>query len=230
MWASTSNLITCKNYWMYKKIWFKDHTILSIYIFYDLFSSKSITPCYDFQFISEIKQFDYIDYINKNYLSLILIINFIHSLKTVFFLYTFLLLYIIFAKYKFKIIITHCMVYFQLYFDWIKQNISLLNTEVSIGLFSSVITLLNYLSQANIEDNYLDLDYKQTILPEEIHLRGMRIFSEVKKYCGECNDSISTKNKVYIFQIVKFFKSWKILIYFFRKIKTKQFVNVISVL
>lgn len=66
-------------------------------------------------------------------------------------------------------------------------------------MFNSVITLLNYLSQANIEDNYLDLDSKQRILPEEIHLQGMTIFSELKKYFGECNDSISAKNKVYIF-------------------------------
>lgn len=68
-----------------------------------------------------------------------------------------------------------------------------------MGLFNNVVTLSNYLSQANIEDQFVDLDTNQLILPEEIHLRGMTIFSKSKKYYVDYDVNICTKNEVYIF-------------------------------
>jgi len=54
------------------------------------------------------------------------------------------------------------------------------------------------LSQANIEDTFLDIDINQLMLPEEVHLRGMTVFSKSKKYCGEYDRNICTKNEVCI--------------------------------
>jgi len=36
------------------------------------------------------------------------------------------------------------------------------------------------------------------MLPEEVHLRGMTVFSKSKKYCGEYDRNICTKNEVCI--------------------------------
>lgn len=83
----------------------------------------------------------------------------------------------------------------QVYFDWIKQNIDVLDPDVSVGLFNNVVTLLNYLSQANIENKSLDIDSKQLILPEEAHLRGMTTFPAPKMYFG--GDNSLAKNQVH---------------------------------
>lgn len=100
------------------------------------------------------------------------------------------------------------IIVFQIYFDWIKQNIESINPETSVGLFNNVVTLLNYISQANIEDKFVDLDMNQLILSEEIHLRGMTIFSESKKYCGNIDSYSGTKNEVSLYRsyILKFLK------------------------
>lgn len=89
------------------------------------------------------------------------------------------------------------MIIFQIYFDWIKQNIDSINPDASAGMFNNVITLLNYLVQANIEDTFSDLDINQSILPEEVHLRGMTIFSEYKKYNVDLDMNTCTKYEVY---------------------------------
>jgi len=52
------------------------------------------------------------------------------------------------------------------------------------------------LSQANIEDTFLDVNINQLMLPEEVHLRGMTVYSKSKKYCGEYDRNICTKNEV----------------------------------
>lgn len=80
----------------------------------------------------------------------------------------------------------------KVYFDWVKQNIDSINPDSSVELFNTAVTFLNYLSQANIEDNFLDSH--RSMLPEEIHLRGMIIFSVSKKYCEDYNNSY-TKNE-----------------------------------
>jgi len=54
---------------------------------------------------------------------------------------------------------------------------------------------LNYLSQANVEDKCSDLNSNRLLLSEEIHLCGMTIFSESKKYFGDYNVSTCTKNE-----------------------------------
>lgn len=54
------------------------------------------------------------------------------------------------------------------------------------------------MSQANIENTSLDIDTNQFMLPEEVHLRGMTVFSKSKKYCGEYDRNICTKNEVCI--------------------------------
>lgn len=83
----------------------------------------------------------------------------------------------------------------KIYFDWIQPNIDSINPEASVEFFNNTVTLLNYLSQANIEDAFLDIDTNQFILPEEVHLRGMTVFSKSKKYCGEYDRNIYTKNE-----------------------------------
>jgi hypothetical protein len=83
-----------------------------------------------------------------------------------------------------------------MYFDWIKQNLDSINLETSVGLFNNVVTLLNYLTQANIEDKFADLDINHLILPEEIHLQGMTVFSKSKKYYGDYNANMCIKNEV----------------------------------
>jgi len=40
------------------------------------------------------------------------------------------------------------------------------------------------------------MDTSQFMLPEEAHLRGMVVFSKSKKYCGEYDRKICTKNEV----------------------------------
>lgn len=75
-----------------------------------------------------------------------------------------------------------------------------MNPDVSVGLFNNVVTLLNYLSQANIESKCLNFDSKQLILPEEVHLRGMKNFPVSKMYFGD--DSTCTKNQVNIFKVI----------------------------
>lgn len=52
------------------------------------------------------------------------------------------------------------------------------------------------MSQANIENTSLDIDTNQFMLPEEVHLRGMTVFSKSKTYCGEYDRNICTKNEV----------------------------------
>jgi len=54
------------------------------------------------------------------------------------------------------------------------------------------------LSQANIDNTSLDIDTNQFMLPEEVHLRGMTVFSKSKKYCGDYDHNICTKNEVCI--------------------------------
>jgi len=83
----------------------------------------------------------------------------------------------------------------KIYFDWIQSNIDSLNREASVEFFNNTVTLLNYLSQANIEDTFLDININQFLLPEEVHLRGMTVFSKSKKYCGEYDRNICTKNE-----------------------------------
>lgn len=85
---------------------------------------------------------------------------------------------------------------FQIYFDWVKQYIDSINPEVSTELFNNVVTFLNYLVQANIENTYSDLEINQSILPEEIHLRGMTIFSKFKKFYGDYDINACTKHEV----------------------------------
>jgi len=75
-----------------------------------------------------------------------------------------------------------------------------LNPDASVGLFNNVVVLLNYLSQAKIENKCLDFDSKQLILPEEVHLRGMKNFPASKMYFGD--DSTCTKNQVYTFKVI----------------------------
>lgn len=86
-----------------------------------------------------------------------------------------------------------------------KQNIDSVNQETSVGLFNNVVTLLNYLSQANIEDQFIDMDTNHLILPEEIHLRGMTVFSKSKKYYVDHDVNTCTKNEVYIFYQIRLF-------------------------
>jgi len=52
------------------------------------------------------------------------------------------------------------------------------------------------LSQANIENTFLDIETNQFMLPEEMHLRGMTVFSKSKKRCGDYDGNICTKNEV----------------------------------
>jgi len=61
------------------------------------------------------------------------------------------------------------------------------------------------LSQANIEDTFLDIETNQFMLPEEMHLCGMTVFSKSKKHCGEYDRNIYTKNEVGNFFQVLFF-------------------------
>lgn len=55
---------------------------------------------------------------------------------------------------------------------------------------------MNYIIQANIEDTYSDLEINQSILPEEVHLRGMTIFSVAKKYYGDNDINDCSKQEV----------------------------------
>ncbi|XP_015380477.1 PREDICTED: uncharacterized protein LOC107174153 [Diuraphis noxia] len=80
----------------------------------------------------------------------------------------------------------------KIYFDWIQPKIDSINPETSVEFFNNTVTLLNYLSQANIE---LDIETNQYILPEEMHLRGMTVFSKSKKHCGEYDGNICSKNE-----------------------------------
>lgn len=52
------------------------------------------------------------------------------------------------------------------------------------------------MSQANIEDTILDNDTNLFMLPEEVHLLGMTVFSKSKKYSGEYDGNTCTKNEV----------------------------------
>lgn len=85
---------------------------------------------------------------------------------------------------------------FQIYIDWVKQYVDSINPEASAELFNNVVTFLNYLVQSNTEDTYSDLEMNQSILPEEVHLRGMTIFSESKKYYGDYDINACTKHEV----------------------------------
>lgn len=85
----------------------------------------------------------------------------------------------------------------QVYFEWIKQNIDTLNPENSVEVFNNVVILLNYLSQANIEEKCLDLDSKHMALPEEVHLLGMTIFSKSSKHFDNSKNNTCSKNKVH---------------------------------
>lgn len=61
------------------------------------------------------------------------------------------------------------------------------------------------MSQANIEDKFLKIETNQFMLPEEMHLRGMTVFSKSKKHCGEYDGNVCTKNEVgYFFQALFF--------------------------
>lgn len=77
-----------------------------------------------------------------------------------------------------------------------KQNIDSINPAATVNLINHVVLLLNYLSQANIEDTFLDTNINHLILPEEIHLRGMTVFSESKKCYGDYDSNTCTKNEV----------------------------------
>lgn len=80
--------------------------------------------------------------------------------------------------------------------NWVKQNKDSINPEDSAGLFINAVILLNYLSQANIEDKILELSINHVILPEEMHLRGMTIFPEPKKHCRDLDVNTRTQNEV----------------------------------
>ncbi|VVC45615.1 Hypothetical protein CINCED_3A001046 [Cinara cedri] len=82
-----------------------------------------------------------------------------------------------------------------IYIDWVKQNKDSINPVESVGLFNNVVILLNYLSQANIEDKLLGLSTNRVILPEEIHLRGMTIFPESKNVCKDLEVNTSIRNE-----------------------------------
>lgn len=56
--------------------------------------------------------------------------------------------------------------------------------------------LLNYISQSKVEDKFVDFDINYFKLSEEIHLRGMTIFTKSKKYYGDFDMYKSTKNEV----------------------------------
>lgn len=77
-----------------------------------------------------------------------------------------------------------------------KQNINSINPAATVNLINNIVVLLNYLSQANIEDKFLDTNVNHLILPEEVHLRGMTVFSGSKKCNGDYNLNICTKNEV----------------------------------
>lgn len=66
-------------------------------------------------------------------------------------------------------------------------------------MFNNVVILLNYISQSNVENKFVDLDINQLKLAEEIHLRGMTIFTKSKKYYGDFDIHKSTKDEVYNF-------------------------------
>lgn len=64
-------------------------------------------------------------------------------------------------------------------------------------MFNNVVILLNYISQANVEDKFIDLDINQLKLSEEVHLHGMTIFTKSKRYYGNFDVHYCTKNEVY---------------------------------
>lgn len=80
--------------------------------------------------------------------------------------------------------------------NWVKQNKDSINPDDSAGLFINAVILLNYLSQANIENKILELSINHVNLPEEMHLCGMTIFPEPKKHCRDLDVNTHTQNEV----------------------------------
>ncbi|XP_050521123.1 nonsense-mediated mRNA decay factor SMG5 isoform X2 [Daktulosphaira vitifoliae] len=78
---------------------------------------------------------------------------------------------------------------------WIKHQIHLINLEPSLELLTSIVKMLNYMSQSNIENDFPDFDVNQFLLPEEQHLIGMTTLWESKMVLSDMTKKCYLKNQ-----------------------------------